>query len=812
MAEHTLIPVGVQGGDAIPMEKFPFRLGAGRENDLILAHGGVSERHCVIIQESVGLILEDRGSETGTFVNGLRIRRRHLDDGDQLRIGAYSFLYQNRLAREAAITQEPTEVLTAEDEPGAENEAADDRGFSEDDAITDKGLPRAKLLLYQNGTIIREIPLLLQVTIIGRSKNCDVSINESEISRNHCRIVNHRNQYFLEDLGSSNGTLLNHELITSRKILHDGDEIAVGPYELIVQFLGGAPRPKTKPKPSPTAPAEPEAGEVPSDTVTQPAIDPQTCPKLVLMEKQGGFREFLLSKTTVTIGREEDNDIMIDDESVSRHHANVTITDLTVIIEDRNSLNGVEINGELTTKAELRRGDLISLGQAHFRFLDPGEIYIPGVDNQRPPVAPVAPPTSVPSNLLWRILPYVLVGLLLLATSALGFALYLHLRSQNDSSPTLPLDFMATPLPTPEHDSAELSEVNELLNHYQWKDALTLLEKLIQQQPDSRAVQRAHDRATGELVNQALLNAANEAFDQGRTSDALSNLAEIPESSVYFRNSTLKKQQIIRLQINEKLRQARTAIQLGRMTDAAAILDAAKQIAESTPELQDEIDELRSQIAVISVGGEAHVAVDERRVRQTLERGDAVLKMGDYQEAQRRYSETEQSGLPADHEFVKQARSQLEWIRNALQFRQQGQEAYQAGNPILASEKWLEMIKLEQARAPNLVRTLRNEVTENLIDALLRAAEMVNSRQQFCQAYTYWKETLELRPSERTARAGIDRLDKRVSEIYREGFFQEESNPRLARERYQRVLEMTCDDHPYHKKAASNLKALVQQR
>jgi hypothetical protein len=59
--------------------------------------------------------------------------------------------------------------------------------------------------------------------VIGRGKHCDFVINSGKVSREHAMIVREGEEFFIEDLGSSNGTWFNKQRIKRRKI-EDGDE------------------------------------------------------------------------------------------------------------------------------------------------------------------------------------------------------------------------------------------------------------------------------------------------------------------------------------------------------------------------------------------------------------------------------------------------------------------------------------------------------------------------------------------------------------------------------------------------------------
>jgi pSer/pThr/pTyr-binding forkhead associated (FHA) protein len=64
--------------------------------------------------------------------------------------------------------------------------------------------------------------------LIGRTSECDVILYDTGVSRRHARIFLEDGQFYVEDVGSSNGTQVNGELV-KRRPLKDGDSIALGP-------------------------------------------------------------------------------------------------------------------------------------------------------------------------------------------------------------------------------------------------------------------------------------------------------------------------------------------------------------------------------------------------------------------------------------------------------------------------------------------------------------------------------------------------------------------------------------------------------
>jgi diguanylate cyclase (GGDEF)-like protein len=73
--------------------------------------------------------------------------------------------------------------------------------------------------------------------IVGRSSKCDVQVDQESVSRNHAKIINTGKTIILRDLGSTNGTYVNDELI-DEYVLHDGDLVKIG--RTIFKFLAGS--------------------------------------------------------------------------------------------------------------------------------------------------------------------------------------------------------------------------------------------------------------------------------------------------------------------------------------------------------------------------------------------------------------------------------------------------------------------------------------------------------------------------------------------------------------------------------------------
>jgi pSer/pThr/pTyr-binding forkhead associated (FHA) protein len=89
----------------------------------------------------------------------------------------------------------------------------------------------AKLILSMDGLVLKEIPLVKERTTIGRRATNDIQIDNLAMSGEHAVIVQILNDCFLEDLGSTNGTMVNGAPIKKHFLQHN-DVIELGKYRL----------------------------------------------------------------------------------------------------------------------------------------------------------------------------------------------------------------------------------------------------------------------------------------------------------------------------------------------------------------------------------------------------------------------------------------------------------------------------------------------------------------------------------------------------------------------------------------------------
>jgi pSer/pThr/pTyr-binding forkhead associated (FHA) protein len=92
--------------------------------------------------------------------------------------------------------------------------------------------------------------------------------------------------------------------------------------------------------------------------------------KLVLSLNGAVLREYPLSKERLTVGRKADNDIHIDNLSVSGQHALIITILNDSFLEDMGSTNGTFVNGKLIKKHALQNGDVVAIGKHELKYVN----------------------------------------------------------------------------------------------------------------------------------------------------------------------------------------------------------------------------------------------------------------------------------------------------------------------------------------------------------------------------------------------------------------------------------------------------------
>ncbi len=250
------------------------------------------------------------------------------------------------LAAGAAMTPPPGAKQT-----GAGSSASDDETSSGIRSLSALRTPKsgAKLSSYaflnMMGGGRSEVFFLPEKPVaIGRDAANDIVVDDEPVSKRHARLTFSNNDMTLWDVGSRNGTLVNGERVTNRK-LAPGDVVSVGKARLIFSK-------NVKPDGGLTGKLAPDGADAGAQAV---------------FAGKAGFKpgeKFYLGNGPLFVGREKNNNVVIESPDVSAFHAQIAKTSEGVKIQDLNSASGTFVNGEKVAIAVLELDDVITIGKA----------------------------------------------------------------------------------------------------------------------------------------------------------------------------------------------------------------------------------------------------------------------------------------------------------------------------------------------------------------------------------------------------------------------------------------------------------------
>jgi pSer/pThr/pTyr-binding forkhead associated (FHA) protein len=194
------------------------RVGRSRENDIVLENLSVSRYHVQIRYHQGQYVLFDMNSSNGTFLNGTRVTRRELLDGDRITIGKHVLLWHDASEQSTVIDEPP-------DAPASEQK------------IRPRQDPRAEAWVKVDSGRLqgREFKVIRFETSIGKAANNDIILTDDWLlAKKQAIILRKGNDEFeIEDLGGIRKVKVNGKPIESRQPLRTGDKLELGGTRLV---------------------------------------------------------------------------------------------------------------------------------------------------------------------------------------------------------------------------------------------------------------------------------------------------------------------------------------------------------------------------------------------------------------------------------------------------------------------------------------------------------------------------------------------------------------------------------------------------
>lgn len=198
---------------------------------------------------------------------------------------------------------------------------------------------------------------------IGRGKTADVNLDNVAVSRHHARLEMRNGKYFLTDLRSVNGTLVNGCKITDSVLITAADRIEIGKFRFVLEQA-------SKRVSSPVMPTDFEGTVYVTPKKKRSTIADVQAPRLTVIE--GDTTPDWLSlkgKETVILGRDVACDLRVHGWLIAKIQCYILAREGEYYLAhharwSRTSLNGKKMRGE----KKLHRGDIVGIGRSKLRF------------------------------------------------------------------------------------------------------------------------------------------------------------------------------------------------------------------------------------------------------------------------------------------------------------------------------------------------------------------------------------------------------------------------------------------------------------
>jgi pSer/pThr/pTyr-binding forkhead associated (FHA) protein/tetratricopeptide (TPR) repeat protein len=321
---------------------------------------------------------------------------------------------------------------------------------------------------------VRRFPLTFDELTIGREPANKIVLDDPRVSRRHARVFRGEKGHYIEDLGSANGVTLEGVLIRGASLLNVGAKVEVGGFVLTI---------------------------VPQGT-------PQTSlgrnvARLKGLNGPTAGKEFVVGDGRITIGRIDSNQVVIDDASVSRHHARIQRENDKWVLYDLGSSNGTFVGGRPTQQKELKDNEKVMFGSIAFRFTAPSSnTGAPGL------AAPVV---------------YAIAASVVLIALAIALALVLRPRVSAPQNPSIV-----------ESELAETFQLaREAMQREEWDTAMRQYDAILARDPTHAEARAKRSLASEYAIHKQALASAQQQLQSGSKVEAIKALVRIPAASVY---------------------------------------------------------------------------------------------------------------------------------------------------------------------------------------------------------------------------------------------------------------------------------------
>lgn len=668
----------------------------------------------------------------------------------------------------------------------------------------------AELFIQEPKDKAEKIILSEEIFSIGRDETNDLVIPEQKVSKFHAKIISEGGSYFINDLKSTNGTIVNQRKVIKVKLLNNAT-IQVGSF--IMKFVES--QQATVEMESPFIPEKDDDFEEESvktlledsppvfqefDRDTVPTYMPdmiqkRNFPRLFITSAKEFGKDFLVDKEELILGSDDECDIVLKYSFISRKHAKLIRISGDYTVTDQKSTNGVFVNGKRVKEKKLYPGDILSLGQLHMRFTDVGEIFSPIQEEKKK------------KGIQFPVFRIVLI-LLIVLFAAGGFFIYEYQHAQEQKILQRKQMFA-------KKNTTAFEAGKKYLEQQNWEDAITEFQKIDKNSHVYADVPPLVEQAETEIESRQEYYRLLDALEKSDFQTATTQATRIPPSSFYHTESM------------KKLSEKKGDFLISLKSDTEKFIDDEDwESARGSIETAMILDPDNPDFAALSNTLEAKKAEAEKRAatmskkqqqqakyRATLRRANShyadsatLYQQGKTTEAIEKLDNITKMGLSSKEKLLQDVAARKKLIQSLVTYYNNGNDLFNQGQHQDAINKWEELLKKEKTLVSGKSSAFYREIAPKMTDHYCRAADEKYQQKKLPMAYELWNRALGIDPDKAEAKRGLAKLNQEAQDLYREGYTAAGyNNIDRAKGLWREVLTIVPPSNEYYKKAQEKL-------
>jgi len=358
----------------------------------------------------------------------------------------------------------------------------------------------------KNGVIADEFSFDRGTYLIGRVEGNDIILPSSNVSRQHARLFVRDNRCYIEDLGSSNGVIVDGQRTNGERDLGSAAQIRIGDYYLYLEFSKDG--------------TEEAQNVVSTHIVSQDA----NAFKLVRIGDAFAGEEFILGERQNTIGRTDDNYILLNDPSISRHHGRIDNDGLVYTMSDLGSSNGSKLNGKrLAAPTLLKEGDRVTFGNVEFVFVPSSQQVDPNN------LGTIAKPSGGGGAGKTIVIIVAVLAVLCLLGSAISAAGYYLLNRTPE-----PVEVPKTELTVEQKVTQHVEAGRAKMQQTKWDEAIESFDRALALDPENADAKKFKQQSVKERLAKEQFEAGQDLMSKGQHESAKAKFEGIEEGTAAY--------------------------------------------------------------------------------------------------------------------------------------------------------------------------------------------------------------------------------------------------------------------------------------